>query len=68
VIVDRLAYIHGRSLPGALPGGVAKPLMTILLWARGAKPLMRGNVSIFEYPGFASSHSAGRVYILSSFV
>jgi len=40
---------HGRSLSGAR---VAKPAMMILLGARGAKPHMHGNVSIFEYPGF----------------
>jgi len=32
--------------------GRAKPPMIILLGARGAKPPMHGNVSIFEFPDF----------------
>jgi len=41
----------------------AKPPIMILLG--GLSPPMQGNVLIFEYPGFASNHSVGRVYNVS---
>jgi len=45
---------HGQSLSGARGGGATPPMIILL----GPPPPMHGNVSMFEYPGFASNHSA----------